>query len=117
MATVALVFHGAAACRPGRPCGTVLRVSVRRSMTDLPSLAPAESQEFYRRVLGLEPVLDRGWIVSLADPVRPGVRLSLFSHDQSAPLLRAVCSSRSTTWRPAYAASSPATRTVRSSTC
>jgi catechol 2,3-dioxygenase-like lactoylglutathione lyase family enzyme len=36
----------------------VLRVSVRRIMTDLPSLAPAESQEFYRRVLGLEPVMD-----------------------------------------------------------
>ena len=59
-------------------------------MTDLPSRAPAESQEFYRRVVGLEPVMDRGWIVSLADPVRPRVRLSLFCHDESAPLLLAV---------------------------
>ena len=73
------------ACRRGRPCGTVLRVSVRRIMTDLPSRAPAGRQEFYRRVVGSEPVMDLGWIVSLADPVRPGVRLSLFSHDESAP--------------------------------
>jgi hypothetical protein len=58
----------------------VLRVSVRRIMTDLPSRAPAESQEFYRRIVGLEPVMDLGWIVSVADPVRPGVRLSLLSH-------------------------------------
>jgi hypothetical protein len=50
----------------------VLRVSVRRIMTDLPSRAPAESQEFYRRVVGLEPVMDLGWIVSLADPSGPG---------------------------------------------
>ena len=41
-------------------------------MTDLPSRAPAESQEFYRRVVGLEPVMDLGWIVSLADPSGPG---------------------------------------------
>ena len=40
-------------------------------MTDRPTRAPAESQEFYRRVVGLEPVMDLGWIVSLADPVRP----------------------------------------------
>jgi catechol 2,3-dioxygenase-like lactoylglutathione lyase family enzyme len=50
----------------------VLRVSVRRIMTDLPSRAPAESREFYRRVVGLEPVMDLGWIVSLADPSGPG---------------------------------------------
>jgi hypothetical protein len=41
----------------------VLRVSVRRIMTDLPSRAPAESQEFYRRVsrlgAGDRPRLDR----------------------------------------------------------
>ncbi len=102
---------------PGPALRHSVRVSVRRIMTDLPSRAPAESQEFYRRVLGLEPVMDLGWIVSLADPVRPGVRLSLLSHDESAPVLPAVCPSRSTTWRQAYAASSPATRTVRSSTC
>jgi hypothetical protein len=109
--------RGLAACRRGRPCGTVLRVSMRRIMTDLPSRAPAESQEFYRRVVGLEPVMDLGWIVSLADPVRPGARLSLLSHDESAPVLPALCPSSSTTRRPAYVASSPATRTVRSSTC
>jgi hypothetical protein len=46
----------------------VLRVSVRRILTDPPSRAPASSQEFCRHVLGWEPVIDLGWIVTLADP-------------------------------------------------
>ena len=57
---------------PGPALWHSVLVSVRRILTDLPSRAPAESQEFYRRVLGLEPVMDLGWIVNLADPVRPG---------------------------------------------
>lgn len=59
-------------------------------MTDLPSRAPAESQEFWRRVLGWEPMIDLGWIVTLADPAWPGVRLSLISHDESTPVRPAV---------------------------
>jgi hypothetical protein len=39
-------------------------------MTDLPGRPSAESQEFYR--LRWEPVLDLGWIVTLADPAWPG---------------------------------------------
>lgn len=57
-------------------------------MADLASRALAESQEFYR--LGWEPVIDLGWIVTLADPACPGVEFSLMSHDESASLLPAV---------------------------
>lgn len=57
-------------------------------MTDSPSRAPAESQEFHRP--GQEPVIDLGWIVFLADPARPGVEFSLMSHDESASVLPAV---------------------------
>jgi hypothetical protein len=81
---------------------------MRRIMTDLPSRAPAESQEFCRRVLGWEPVIDLGWIVTLADPAWPGVQLSLISHDESAPVLPAV-SVEVDHMNAAYAASSPAT--------
>jgi len=77
-------------------------------MTDLPSRAPAESQEFCRRVLGWEPMINLGWIMTLADPAWPGVQLSLISHDESAPVLPAV-SVEVDHMDAACAASSPAT--------
>ncbi|MEV1143486.1 hypothetical protein [Micromonospora sp. NPDC049799] len=40
-----------------------------------------EAKAFYTDVLGLEVVMDHGWIVTLADPERPGVQLSLMTHD------------------------------------
>jgi catechol 2,3-dioxygenase-like lactoylglutathione lyase family enzyme len=46
-----------------------------------------ESRRFYEAVLGLEPVMDHGWIVTLADPQRPEVQISLMTHDRSAPVI------------------------------
>ncbi len=43
-------------------------MTVRRVVTDLPSRGLPESATFYRRVLRMEPVMDQGWIVTLADP-------------------------------------------------
>jgi catechol 2,3-dioxygenase-like lactoylglutathione lyase family enzyme len=50
---------------------------------------PAASA-FYQDVLGLRPVMDHGWIVTLADPDRPQVQLSLMTHDETAPVTPAV---------------------------
>jgi uncharacterized glyoxalase superfamily protein PhnB len=41
-------------------------------------------------VLGLRPVMDHGWIMTLADPDRPAVQLSLMTHDATAPVVPAV---------------------------
>ncbi|MFD0812104.1 VOC family protein [Amycolatopsis umgeniensis] len=45
---------------------------------------------FYVQVLGFEVVMDHGWIVTLADPERPEVQLSLMTHDETAPVVPAA---------------------------
>jgi hypothetical protein len=41
-------------------------------------------------MLGWEPMIDLGWIVTLADRAWPGVEFSVMSHDESAPVLPAA---------------------------
>ena len=57
---------------------------------DLPSRSPEDAKGFYARVLGLEPVMDHGWIVTLAPPDRPDLQISLMSHDETAPVVPSV---------------------------
>ena len=47
----------------------------------------AEAIAFYTGVLGLQVVMDHGWIVTLSDPQRPDAQLSLVTHDESAPVV------------------------------
>jgi catechol 2,3-dioxygenase-like lactoylglutathione lyase family enzyme len=65
-------------------------MGVQRVVADLRSRSLEDATVFYRRVLGLEPVMDHGWIVTLADPQRPGAQLSLMTHDETAPVLPAL---------------------------
>lgn len=65
-------------------------MAVLRIVPDLPSSRPEEARRFYADVLGLEPVMDHGWIQTLADPAAPGLQISLLSHDASAPVAPAV---------------------------
>ncbi len=62
-------------------------MGVRRVVSDLscPSLEAATA--FYGEVLGLRPVMDHGWIVTLADPERPQVQVSLMTHNATAPVI------------------------------
>jgi predicted enzyme related to lactoylglutathione lyase len=41
-------------------------------------------------VLGLEPVMDLGWIVTYAEPGNAGAQLSVLSADATAPLVADV---------------------------
>jgi catechol 2,3-dioxygenase-like lactoylglutathione lyase family enzyme len=47
----------------------------------------AEATAFYTGVLGMQVVMDHGWIVTLSDPHRPEVQLSLMTHDETAPVV------------------------------
>jgi len=62
-------------------------MAVRRVVPDLSSGSLTRSAAFYRQVLGLEPVMDHGWIVTLADPQHPSAQISLLTHDQTAPVV------------------------------
>ena len=62
-------------------------MSVERIVPDLASRSMAEATAFYVGVLGLEPVMDHGWIVTLADPSNASAQISLMTHDATAPVI------------------------------
>jgi catechol 2,3-dioxygenase-like lactoylglutathione lyase family enzyme len=45
---------------------------------------PAASAEFYAEVLGLEVVMDLGWIITFAAPDNPAAQISVLRQDASA---------------------------------
>ncbi len=65
-------------------------MAVTRVVPDLTSRSlssMAEATAFYTGVLGMQVVMDHGWIVTLSDPHRPEVQLSLMTHDETAPVV------------------------------
>ena len=62
-------------------------MGVSRVVPDLLSTSLDSAAAFYGAVLGLLPVMDHGWIVTLADPDRPQIQVSLMTHDATAPVV------------------------------
>ncbi len=61
-------------------------MSISRIVPDLQSRDLAASRDFYRELLGLEPVMDHSWIATFAAPGNPAAQLSLMTRDASAPM-------------------------------
>ena len=61
-------------------------MGVRRIVPDLHAEDPAASRDFYEDVVGLEVVMDHGWIVTLAAPDDPRVQIAVMGRDASAPV-------------------------------
>ncbi|MDO8185378.1 VOC family protein [Conexibacter sp. JD483] len=62
-------------------------MTVRRIVPNLQAADPGAGRSFYSEVLGLEPVMDHGWIVTYAAPGNPAAQLSVLSEDASAPVV------------------------------
>ncbi len=60
------------------------RMHVRRVVPDFQAQDPAASGEFYAEVLGMEVVMDQGWIVTFASPGNPTAQISVVREDASA---------------------------------
>ncbi|MFJ9419655.1 VOC family protein [Streptomyces sp. NPDC101227] len=60
-------------------------MSVRRVVPDIQSDSLAESREFYG-LLGLEQVMDLGWVITLASPANPTAQLIFMTEDKTAPV-------------------------------
>ncbi|MEU8522740.1 VOC family protein [Streptomyces sp. NBC_01216] len=60
-------------------------MTVRRVVPNLRSEDLPASAEFYG-LLGFRPVMDHGWIVTLAPPEAPTAQISLMSGDRTAPV-------------------------------
>ncbi|HEX3564800.1 MAG TPA: VOC family protein [Acidimicrobiales bacterium] len=62
-------------------------MSVRRVVPDFACRSVVQTTAFYRSLFGLQPVMDHGWIVTLAHPDQPSAQLSLVTHDETAPVI------------------------------
>ena len=62
-------------------------MGIRRVVPDFQSSDLRSSVEFYSGLLGLEQVMDHGWIVTLADPSDSTRQVSVVSHDASASVM------------------------------
>ncbi|MDV9190828.1 VOC family protein [Streptomyces sp. SR27] len=61
-------------------------MTVRRAVPNLRTSLPEENRVFYG-LLGFEPVMDHGWITTLASPSSPTAQISLMTHDLTAPVV------------------------------
>jgi predicted enzyme related to lactoylglutathione lyase len=62
-------------------------MAVRRVMPDFQAPDPGTSRTFFSEVLGLEVLMDMGWIVTYGVPGDPGTQISLISSDATAPVV------------------------------
>lgn len=61
-------------------------MAVRRVVANLQAPDPAQAKAFCEDVLGLEPVMDQGWVVTYAAPGERSAQLTFVSHDATAPV-------------------------------
>ncbi len=59
-------------------------MAVQRIVPDLHASQPAAGRAFYEGVLGLELVMDQGWIVTYAAPGNAAAQLSVMAEDATA---------------------------------
>ena len=59
---------------------------VRRIVPDLHGHDPQAGAQFYAEVLGLEKVMDHGWITTFGAPDNPAAQISIISRDATAPV-------------------------------
>lgn len=60
-------------------------MSVRRVVPDIPQAAMDESRDFYG-LLGLEEVMNLGWVVTMASPSNPTAQVTFFEEDAGTPV-------------------------------
>jgi uncharacterized glyoxalase superfamily protein PhnB len=64
-------------------------MTVQRVVPDLATSTMEASRRFYADVFDLVPVMDQGWVVTLADSGGGG-QVSLMTHDATAPVVPAM---------------------------
>ncbi|MFI9583769.1 VOC family protein [Streptomyces sp. NPDC052236] len=61
-------------------------MTVRRVVPDILTKDKAESRDFYK-LIGLEQVMNRGWVMTLASPSNPTAQVILITHEATAPVV------------------------------
>lgn len=85
-------------------------MQVRRIVTNLAVADGEQARRFYQQVLGLEVLMDHGWIQTLGSDARMAVQLSLAAEggsDTAVPLLSVEVDDLDEALRRAQAAGAP----------
>ncbi len=61
-------------------------MAVKRIVPDFQAQDPTAGAGFYAEVLGLELVMDLGWVVTFAAPDNPAAQISVLRRDATAPV-------------------------------
>ena len=60
--------------------------AIKRAVPNIKSQRPAETRDFFTRLLGCDVVMDLGWVVTLASPTNPAIQVTIVGNDDpSAP--------------------------------
>jgi uncharacterized glyoxalase superfamily protein PhnB len=59
-------------------------VTIGRAVPNVRSERPAETRDFFVRLLGFEVAMDIGWVVTVASPTNPSVQVTIVSNDDMA---------------------------------
>jgi catechol 2,3-dioxygenase-like lactoylglutathione lyase family enzyme len=59
-------------------------VTIERAVPNLRSERPAETREFFERLLGFETAMDLDWVITVAAPGDPSVQVNIISNDDPA---------------------------------
>ncbi len=61
-------------------------MTIERAVPNLRSHRPEETQDFFVSLLGFEPAMDLGWVVTVASPDNPSAQVTIITNDDpSAP--------------------------------
>jgi catechol 2,3-dioxygenase-like lactoylglutathione lyase family enzyme len=59
-------------------------VDVNRAVPNIRSDRPAETRDFFVKLLGFEAVMDLEWVATVASPANPSVQVNIIGNDDPA---------------------------------
>jgi catechol 2,3-dioxygenase-like lactoylglutathione lyase family enzyme len=65
-------------------CGRTRNVTIDRTVPNIRSDRPAETRDFFVELLGFEPAMDLGWVVTVASPANPSAQVTIIGNDDPA---------------------------------
>jgi catechol 2,3-dioxygenase-like lactoylglutathione lyase family enzyme len=61
-------------------------MTIERAVPNLRSEKPEETRDFFVELLGFEPAMDLGWVLTVASPDNPSAQVTMITNDDpSAP--------------------------------
>jgi catechol 2,3-dioxygenase-like lactoylglutathione lyase family enzyme len=58
--------------------------TIARAVPNIRSDRPAETRDFFAELLGFEPAMDLGWVVTIASPTNPSAQITIVANDDPA---------------------------------